>query len=85
MCGGRFADPGDCREQRNAAELLLWDGHQAMAARITHNPCFDHTNTAAVMQSRGIDFPHLNRQRLFKLLDFAVADRWGQRANHKYV
>ena len=83
--GGYFIDPSKVNGHRSHAEALLWDGYDVITPRVTHNPVFIQDNTREVMEAVGVKFPSLDRDRVFTLLDFAVAKRWGQRANRTFA
>jgi nucleoside-diphosphate-sugar epimerase len=74
--GGYFSN-GDGLANKNAAESMLWDGADWLAARVVHNPRFVADNTIEVMHAAGIEFPALTRSRVFKMLDYAKEQRWG--------
>ncbi len=78
--GGYFVDPAKANGSRTAAEQLLWEGYDIITPRVTHNPIFRQDNTLEVMQALGLRFPDFSKRRVFTLLDYAVAQHWGQRA-----
>ncbi|MFQ5428982.1 MAG: SDR family oxidoreductase [Phycisphaerae bacterium] len=78
--GGYFINPAEVRDDHTPAEALLWQGYQVMTPRVTHNPVFRLDNTREVMDAIGLEFPELSRERVFTLLDYAVARHWGLRA-----
>lgn len=83
--GGYFIDPSKVNGHRSPPEALLWDGYDVITPRVTHNPVFLQGNTRQVMDAIGVGFPVLNRDRVFTLLDFAMAKRWGQRMNRTFA
>ena len=76
--GGYFADPKDALEQLSAAESILWDQYALAAPRLQHTPDFDVTNARQVMDAAELSFPQLDQDRVFKLLDYATAQKWGK-------
>jgi hypothetical protein len=52
-----------------------------MMPRVRHQPRFDDSNARGIRESIGLEFPRSTKERVFRLLDFAVAQRWGQRSN----
>jgi nucleoside-diphosphate-sugar epimerase len=78
LCGGHYADPDEVVGHCTPAEALLWDRYELVAPRLTHSPQFDTTNTQAVMKAAGVDFPHLDRERMFRLFDYAARHNWGR-------
>lgn len=83
--GGYFVDHTDLGGEMNEAESLLWEKYDLLMGRIVHQPDFDESNTSRVRVTAGIDYPVLNKQRFFKLLEYAVSQRWGQRANRRHA
>jgi len=83
--GGYFIDPSRTNGDHSEAEALLWEAYEVITPRVTHNPVFRQDNTRGVMDAVGIEFPALSRDRFFTLLDFAVARRWGLRADRSYA
>lgn len=83
--GGSFVDPSETNGDHTPAEALLWEAYEVMAPRVTHNPVFQQNNTREVMDALGIEFPALDRDRFFTLLDFAIARRWGLRADRAHA
>jgi nucleoside-diphosphate-sugar epimerase len=81
LCGGYFTESAGEIRECSPAESLVWEMFDIAAERVAHNPHFRQDNTERVMSARGITFPALTRERFFTLLDYAVANRWGQRAN----
>ena len=79
--GGYFIDPSKVNGDPTPAEALLWQGYEVVTPRVTHNPVFQQDNAREVMDAAGIEFPTFCRDRVFKLLDFAVAKHWGQRGD----
>jgi len=76
--GGYFANPEEVIGKCTSAESLLWDKYHLITPRIVHNPLFDTTNTRAVMEAAGLTFPTLNRERIFRLFDYASRRGWGR-------
>jgi len=76
--GGYFVDPEDVNGDPSGAESLLWGQYHLLKPRMTHNPLFDTTNTRRAMQAATVDFPTLNRERVFNLFDYAAAKQWGR-------
>lgn len=76
--GGYFADPDEVRDKYTQAESLLWGRYHLITPRVVHNPMFDNRNTREVMRAAGIAFPRLDRERIFKLFDYAAARNWGR-------
>lgn len=83
--GGYFVDCCELPPDRTEAESLMWEKYDLLMPRMNHTPRFDESNTRAVRERMGLDYPHLTRQRVFKLLDYAVSQRWGQRANRRHT
>lgn len=79
--GGHFVEPSRTNGDHTPAEALLWEAYDVITPRVTHNPVFQQDNTREVMDVFGIQFPALDRDRFFTLLDFAKARRWGLRAD----
>lgn len=78
--GGYFADPGEVVGHCSPAESLLWDQYHLLTERVVqHNPLFDLTHTREVMRAIGLDEPLLDRERLFKLFDYAAQSNFGRR------
>ena len=77
--GGYFVEPEAITGDRSPAESLLTEKYDVVSQRFTHNPRFHQDNTEAVMKELSIPFPALDRTRFFRLLDFAISRRWGQR------
>jgi len=78
--GGYFADPQQVVGHCSPAESLLWDQYHLITPRVVHNPRFDMTNTLAVMKEAGLTFPVLDRQRIFRLFDYAARQGWGRQS-----
>jgi nucleoside-diphosphate-sugar epimerase len=88
MHGGYFVDPAHADEEAkkpSLAESLLWEKYDVVTPRVSHNPRFDQANTREVMQATGVGFPSIDQDRFFTLLDYAVAQNWGQRSNGKHT
>ncbi len=83
LCGGTFADPDTVLGRCSPDEALLWDQYAIMTPRVMHCPQFDLTHTREVMQASGVRFPVLDRQRVFRLLDYAAARGWGRSNGHR--
>ncbi len=83
--GGYFTNENRTVSECTPAESLLWEQYHVVNPIVTHNPHFDQANTVAVMQANDIAFPSMDRQRFFRLIDYAVGDRWGQRSNVRAV
>jgi len=79
--GGYFAELDEIVGHCSPAESLLWDQYNLLTPRMVHNPLFDVSNTRQVMDSTGLTFPVLNRDRVFRLFDYAAACEWGRRTN----
>lgn len=79
LCGGHFVDPHEPLGDLTPAEALLWERVEQMAFRVSHSPRFSQRNTAEVMAAANIEFPVIDRDRVFRLLDFAAAHDWGRR------
>jgi len=77
--GGWFADPQEVVGKCSQAESLLWDQYHLLTPRVVHTPHFDTSNTQEVMAAAGLTFPALSQERIFMLLDYAAARRWGRR------
>ncbi len=78
--GGYFADPQEVVGKYSLAESLLWDQYHLITPRVVHNPLFDITNTRAVMEAANLEFPVLNRERIFRLFDYARRHGWGRQS-----
>lgn len=65
-------------------ESLMFEKYDLLMPRLKHQPVFDESNTREVRQALGIDYPALTLQRLSTLLDYAVQQRWGQRATRRH-
>jgi len=83
LCGGTFTDPAKVLGRCSPDEALLWDQYSIMTPRVVHCPRFDMTHTREVMQAGGIRFPTLDRQRVFRLFDYATAKGWGRSNGHR--
>lgn len=83
--GGYFVDGESLPSDKTEAESLMWEKYDLLMPRIHHQPLFDEANTRAVRQSLGLEYPSLTPQRLSLLLDYAVSQRWGQRANRRHA
>ena len=79
--GGFFIHPSQSNGKHSRAEALLWEGYDVLQPRVSYTPVFQSNNTRRVMESIGAEFPALDRERIFTLLDFATANRWGSRSN----
>lgn len=84
LTGGYFVEPGIVSNQ-SPAEELIWQGYDVLTPRVAHNPVFIQDNTREVMQTFGIEFPKLDRKRIFNLFDYAVSRNWGLRTRGSYV
>ena len=80
--GGSFAEPQEVVGKCTAAESLLWDQYNLLTPRVVHTPRFDTSNTQNVMKEVGVAFPHLTRERILMLFDWAANRNWG-RSNGK--
>src|SRR5262249_30026937 len=80
--GGYFSN-GDGLANKNTAESMLWEAADWLAARVVHNPRFVADNTVDLMNKAGIEFPALTRSRVFKMLDYAKQQRWGNGNGHE--
>ncbi|GMV97716.1 MAG: hypothetical protein AMXMBFR83_20710 [Phycisphaerae bacterium] len=76
--GGYFADPDDVVGKCSKAESLLWDKYELITPRVVHTPEFDVRNAREVMSALRIEFPILDKQRIFTMFDYAAAHRWGR-------
>lgn len=83
--GGYFVDCTELGAQKSAAEALMWDKYDLLLPRMNHHPRFDESNTRAVRESLDMEFPSLTGDRISMLLDYAVAQRWGQRGNRRHA
>lgn len=85
LCGGSFADPNDLLGKFNDAEAMLWEKYQLVTSRIMHCPRFENANTREVMAVAGVEFPRLDRERVFTLFDYAARREWGRTARRSSV
>lgn len=76
--GGYFADPDEVVGKCSKAESLLWDQYDLITPRVVHTPKFDVTNAREVAAAAGIELPVLDKERIFKLFNYAAAHRWGR-------
>ena len=79
--GGYFADAQELSRDMNTAESLLWEKYDLLMPRIQHTPNFDCANARQVIAATGINFPSLDRDRFFTLLDYAESKGWGTKTN----
>lgn len=87
ISGGYFVDAeqnGDLTD-KSAAESLLWEKYDLLVPRIRHHPLFDDSNTRTVREAAGVRYPSFSRERVFTFLDYAVSQRWGQKANRRHA
>lgn len=80
ISGGYFVESDQSHREPVLDEPQLGEDAEVLIKRIAHNPRFDQENTRALMREVGMSFPILTRKRFFSLLDYAVRQRWGQRA-----
>lgn len=83
MHGGFFTGETEPNEGDGPPDTLLWEQSKIVTPRIFHNPYFEQDNMTRVIQKAGIDFPAMNQERFFTLIDFAIASRWGRGSNGK--
>jgi hypothetical protein len=83
MHGGFFTGETEPNEGDGPPDTLLWEQSKIVTPRIFHNPYFEQDNMTRVIHEAGIDFPAMNRERFFTLVDFAIASRWGRGSNGK--
>lgn len=76
--GGYFADPDDVVGKCSKAESLLWDRYSLITPRVVHTPRFDVRNAREVARAAGVEFPVLDKQRIFTMFDYAASQRWGR-------
>lgn len=76
--GGYFADPDEVVGKCSKAESLLWDQYHLITPRVVHTPDFDVKHACEVMAATGVEFPVLDKPRIFTLFDYAAAHRWGR-------
>jgi nucleoside-diphosphate-sugar epimerase len=76
--GGYFADPDEVVGKCSKAESLLWDRYELITPRVVHTPHFDVRNAREVAAAIGLEFPVLDKQRIFTMFDYAAAHRWGR-------
>lgn len=81
LYGGYFADPEEVVGTCSSAESLLWDQYHLITPRVVHTPRFDTSNAGQVMQCTGLTFPRLDRDRIFRLFDYAARHGWGRQSN----
>lgn len=87
ITGGYFVDAdkdGDLTD-KSAAESLLWEKYDLLVPRIRHHPLFDDSNTRRIREAAGLRFPAFSRERVSMFLDYAVSQRWGQKANRRHA
>jgi len=89
ITGGFFVD-GDSDvdgglADKSAAESLLWEKYDLLVPRIRHQPCFDDSNTRQVREAAGVSFPAFSTERINTFLNYAVSQRWGQKANRRHA
>ncbi len=77
--GGYFVDPREVNGARSPEEAMLWEQLDVLVPRLHHTPQFDQTNARALMAARELPFPSLNRERVLRLLEYAVRTGWGKR------
>lgn len=77
--GGQFVPPEEVDQHRTEADDLMWGQFSVATPRLSHTPTFLCENTRRVMEIAGIEFPQMNRDRFFRLLDYAVTHHWGYR------
>ncbi len=83
--GGYFVNDDTLPSDKTQDEELMWEKYDLLVPRMHHQPVFDESNTQAVRQNAGIDFPSLTHERLSMLLDYAISQRWGQRASRRHA
>lgn len=87
ITGGYFVDAaGDGQlSDKSEAESLLWEKYDLLVPRIRHQPVFDDSNTRQIRETAGVNYPAFSRERVFTFLDYAVAQRWGQKASRRHA
>jgi thioester reductase-like protein len=62
---------------RNLIERMLWRQMKTISFHFSNNPVFDRTNTDCAIPS--VHVPPITEDRVAKLVDYAIANDWGQR------
>jgi nucleoside-diphosphate-sugar epimerase len=77
--GGEFVQGDRLTGPGSEAEELLYQRFELFWPRVRIQPDFDNTNAAAVMRECGLEFPGATYERMARMLDYAVAAKWGAR------
>lgn len=81
--GGYFVDPRTTNGARSPEEAMLWEQIDVLVPRLRHTPQFCTRNAQRLMESAGMDYPTLNRQRVSNLLSYAAESEWGRRSTSR--
>ncbi|MEW6185063.1 MAG: SDR family oxidoreductase [Thermodesulfobacteriota bacterium] len=76
--GIRFVDPGQTVSKPNdPIKQMIWDQVHRMYAYFNNNPAFDRRHTDQALPD--LPLPTINETLINKLLDYAIAQDWGQK------
>ncbi len=76
--GGSFVNASDVHGGGSLAERMFYEMNNVVLSQLTFVPEFDCSNTSAALAGSGVRFPALNDRAVFRMLDYARADKWGR-------
>lgn len=79
ISGGHFVNSVDDATSESLAEQVFLTSNDLVLQQFRFVPEFDCTNTIAALSGTGVSCPKLDRALVFRLLDYARANRWGRR------
>ncbi len=78
--GGHFVDEVDTATSESLAERMFLKMNDLVLQQFKFVPDFDCTHTTQALAGTDISFPRLDQQMVFRLLDYARANKWGRPA-----